>query len=216
MEGEQDIYNYIKELENQNAELSNKNVELNGGLSASYFGNQEERTLIHYQLEAEELLERINRQLSGEVPVMDLEGNIDYVKAEDTELITLNDKGKAGVMYILGLYINKNSFLTNLDLNRIYEILYKLGNDLNDFFYCNLTTIGLDTPQKKSKYPLLINSILDAVEFGLRRSIGGAESQRVNEKRIVTESSGFGRQSPLLSMGSSKPQKFNIFNPKSW
>lgn len=215
MEGEQDIYGYIQELEQQNKELNNKNIELSGGIQASYFNNQEERTLIHYQLEAEELLERINRQLSGEIPVKDEEGNIQYVQTENSEIVTLNETGKAGVMYILGLYINKNTFLTTLDLERIYEILYQLGSDLNEFFYCNLTTIGLDTPQKKSKYPLIMNSILNAVEFGLRRSIQGREADRITEKRIVTENTGYNR-SQLMSMGQQKTQKFNLFNPRTW
>ena len=208
-----DLYEYITALENKQKALSDKNNELSESIQASAFGNTEDKTVIHYQLEADNLKMLVQRNLRGDVPKMD-GNNVIFIKQNNKEQIPLNDLGVSGVMYIISMYIDKNTFLSNIDLPRMYEILFTLGSNLNDFFYINLTYIGLDTPEKQSKYPLIIKSILDVTEFSLRRAIDGKERESMNSKNInVNQGQG---QAQGLQLSPQKVNKFNIFNPSTY
>lgn len=213
---QEELKNYIEALEGRQKDLNSRNIELADTLSASSFGNTDDKTLIHYQLEADNLKMLVQRQLRGDTPKMDEAGNVIYIKQTNRDLIPLNELGVAQVMITLSMYIDKNTFLSNLDLPRMYELLFSLGSNLNDFFYINLSAIGLDTPEKQSKYPLIIKSILDVCEFSLRRAIDGQEAKNMNTRNISVNqgNNNGGNQNQMMSP--QKIQKFNLFSPSSW
>lgn len=57
---------YMSNLEMENQQIRNKNLELAGAMTAQGFNPEEEQNLIHYQLETDKILERIEHFLRGD------------------------------------------------------------------------------------------------------------------------------------------------------
>lgn len=99
------------------------------GMSAQAYQNiqGQENNLIVWQLELDNILERIEHLLKGHVLKEDGKGGIDYVEPDDKRLIVLNEYGVQMVMNFISFYLNRNTILSNYKEERIYEILHDLG-----------------------------------------------------------------------------------------
>lgn len=178
----------IDQLEAELREKSNINAQLSASVSASAFGSQQDNNLIVWQLELDNILERIEHLLKGDVIEEDAEGNIKYAVPENEDLIVLNNYGVQLIMNLISFYLNRNTILSNYKAERIYEILYDLGFELADLIYINYEKMGLDTVEKKSRYPVLVMNILHMIESAYNRSIGGEERDSLRSARVVTQS----------------------------
>jgi len=133
----------------------------------------------------------------------------------DPKRINLNDYGVQEVMNILSMYITKETFLSWYKEERIYEILGDLGNQLNKFFLINSKQIGLDTEYKKTKYPLIIVTIIHAVENAYRRALLGSENKGTREGIIVTQHQGVGNQ-PYMPLPSPRKKSWSLLDRSTW
>lgn len=139
---------------------------------------------------------------------------------QDNARINLNEYGVQEVMNILSLYITKETFLSWYKEDRIYEIMGDLGNQLNRFFLINSKAIGLDTEYKKTKYPLIIVTLVHAVENAYRRALLGNENKGTREGILVTQHQGVGQQPymggmPMPSQGHKK-KSWSPFDKTTW
>jgi len=66
MENVNEVNNMLEQLDFQNKNLNQKNLELSGALSGSNFNDADEQNLIHYQLETDKILERMEHFLKGD------------------------------------------------------------------------------------------------------------------------------------------------------
>jgi hypothetical protein len=207
-----DINDYLTALTSENKDQQNKIQELNSIVSQSSFANDKDKNLIQFQLETEDILDKIEHFLRGEIIKTDDEGNIFYEKQKNEDLVILNDYGVNTYMQILGNYVNRNTNLSFYDEERINEILFELGDQLRIFNLCNYEKIGMTTSFKKSRSTLLVLNILHIIESSYRRAIGGKERDGINDTRIVTQTDNIGgiQRNPMPK------KKFNLFNPKSW
>ncbi len=202
---------YLDQLEKQYKEQGNKINELAGFASTSM--QQQDSNLIIWQLELDNILERIEHLLKGDVVTEDAEGNMIYTIPKDKSLIILNDYGVQLIMNVISFYLNRNTILSNYDEVRIYEILFDLGNELTDVIDINYEKMGLSAIEKKSRCILLILNILNTIESAYKRSLSGGERDSLRSARVVTQT-----LSPAGSMiHPIQSRKHGGFlNPKNW
>lgn len=129
--------------------------------------------------------------------------------------VNLNEYGVQEVMNILSMYITKETFLSFYKEERIFEILGDLGNQLNKFFLINSKAIGLNTEYKKTKYPLIIVTIIHAVENAYRRALQGNENRGTREGIIVTQHQGVG-SNPYPQSFSKGKKSWSLFDKSTW
>jgi len=159
-------------------------------MSAQAYNNisGQENNLIVWQLELDNILERIEHLLRGNIIKEDGQGGINITKPEDTNLIVLNDFGVQLIMNFISFYLNRNTILSNYKEERIYEILHDLGYELGDLVYINYEQMGMDTVEKRSRYPILVMNILHMIESSYNRALSGEERDSLRKARIVNQS----------------------------
>lgn len=205
--------NILNDIDIQNKELRNKNAELTQVMVGSAFSNSPDDTLIHYQLETDKILERIEHFLRGDQIKID-GGNVYYEKPTDEKLINFNEYGVSELMRIISMYVTKETFLSNYEEERINEILADLGDAIANFIYCNYEKMGMDTKYKESKYVLIVINILHTVESCYRRALGGEEMKGLRQRAIVTQTSNMGN--PMMGRNMIRRKKWHPLNPKTW
>ena len=213
MVDEQATNEHLEYLENLNKQKDAKINELTNFAGSGIFGQAQESNLIIWQLELDNILERIEHLLKGDLIKDDGQGNIVYTTPTDKGLIILNDYGVQLIMNVISFYLNRNTILSNYDDKRIYDILYDLGNELADVVYINYEKMGMDCIEKKSRHEILILNILHTIESAYNRSLGGGERESLRSARIVTQS--------LTPLGSAYPaarkkHRGGFLNPKNW
>ena len=208
---------YINALELQNKELLNKNLGLNtAAVNSNFFNQGQDRNLIIWQIDTEDILDKVEHFLKGDVIKTDSEGNVQYQAQKNKTMVTLNEYGVNAIMQILGQYINKDHILSFYDEERIYEILADIGDELADFVFENYDFMGMDTNFKKTRMKILVLSICHLIESTFRRAIRGKQMEEINTGRIITQSEGLGSDFSR-GMGLDKPRrKFNLFKASTW
>ena len=158
-------------------------------LSAQAYNNiqGQENNLIVWQLELDNILERIEHLLRGDVITDDGEGGFSYTPPKDKRLVVLNEYGVQLIMNFISFYLNRNTILSNYKEERVYHILHDLGHELGDLVYINYETMGLDTVEKKSRSSMIIMNILHMIESSYNRAIHGEERDSLRKARIVTQ-----------------------------
>lgn len=97
-----DYQKVFEETDQENKKLQAKNSELTTAIAGSSFGGgQEDETLIHYQLETEKILGRIEHFLRGDVVKIDPEGNVKYETPKKTIMCKIIKK--EGITYAIDI-----------------------------------------------------------------------------------------------------------------
>ncbi len=198
---------------NENKDLKNKNLDLQRQMVASNFDSSEDPTLIHYQLETDKILERIEHFLKGD-QIKIVDGETFYETPKDKKLINFNTYGVAEIMRIMAMYVTKETFLSNYEEERINEILADLGDALADFIYCNYEKMGMDTKYKESKFILIVLNILHTVENCYRRALNGEEMKGLRLRAIVTQTNPISNQ--MMGGGMPMRKKWHPLRRSTW
>ncbi len=207
---------YYQQLENQLVSKDSELVRANQGMVSSMFSGQQEPNLIEFQLELNDIIERIEMLLRGKVLTTDTEGNTTYEEPKDDDLKPFNEFGVQLLMSIVTSYVNRNTILSNYKEERIYKILYDLGWEIADQIYLNYEKMGMNTPDKMKRYPMIFTQIMHMIESVYMRALHGGERDSLRSARMVTQNvvSGGGQQMyPNYGM---KKKRFSIINPFSW
>jgi hypothetical protein len=174
-----------------------------------------DKNLVQWGLDTDEILDRIEHFLKGDVIKTDEEGNIRCVAPKYKEIVILNEYGVNSIMQIIQGYVNKNTMLSFYTEERIYEILSDFGYELTDFIFSNYERMGMDTEFKKSRYKMIVINILHIVESAYRRALFGKEREEANTGRIITQNDRGGG----INLGNSpSPQRrsFSLVRPSTW
>ena len=159
------------------------------------------------------LLEEIKKGLKGKNKKFISKGNATK-EIPDKDRINLNDYGVSEIMNLLSMYINKETFLSWYKEERINEIMADLGDELNKFLLINGKKMGLNTEFKKTKYPLMVITILHTVENAYRRALMGNENRGTREGILITQ------HQPQQGMGSmplhAPKKKWSPFDKSTW
>ena len=132
----------------------------------------------------------------------------------DKSRINLNEYGIAEIMNTLSMYINKETFLSFYKEERINEIMGDIGDKLNEFLLINGRLMGLDTEFKKTKYPLMIITVLHSIESSYRRALLGNENRGTREGILITQHQ---PQQGLNQMPMQAPKKkWSAFDKSTW
>lgn len=209
----EDPYETIEQLSTQNQEIQRNNSDMAQSLASSNFSDQAEETLIHYQLETDKILERIEHFLKGDRVSFDNNGNVFYKAPEDEKLKNFNEYGVSELMRVISMYVTKETFLSYYTEERINEILGDLGDALTNFIYCNYEKMGMNTKYKESKYIMIVLNILHTVESCYRRAIGGKEQENIRTRSMVTQNnSGMpgGGRSPMPK------KRWSLLDKSTW
>ncbi len=199
---------YLDNLERENKELKNKVTEYQGHISNTSFQQGEEGNLIQWQIDNDDILDKIEHFLRGDLVKTNEEGDTYFEPQTDKELVILNDYGVNSIMQILGNYVNKNIILSFYNEERINEILADLGDELALFLMCNYEKMGMDTNFKKSRYILLTLNILHIIESSFRRALFGQTMKEVNSNTNIIQSETLGGPKTIAT-----PKKRSFWNP---
>ena len=178
--------------------------------------NQPQDNLVVFQLELDNILDRIEHLLKGDILQADEDGNLIYTRPEDNDLVVLNEYGCQLIINLISFYLNRNTILSNYKEDRIYEILYDLGNEVADLIYINYEKMGLNTIEKKSRYPVLVMNILHMIESSYNRALGGAELDSLRSARVVTQSQPLGGTMSQLQIPQQGRGGFSLNPFKRW
>jgi len=141
-----------------------------------------------------------------------------YIEIPDEEKKPMNEYGVYECMRILSMYVSKETFLSNYTDDRINEIMWDLGRELNKFIYCNYEKMGMDTKFKESKYAMIVLNLLHIIESCYRRALDSSEQEFLRMRSIVTQSqspSGMGGAMSRPPIGGGK-KKWHPLKPSTW
>ena len=100
----------------------------------SAFTPQNQDNLIKWQLELDNILERAEHILRGDVLVFE-SGNLIWKKNDITTNNILNEYGVQEIMRVLSTYLNRNTVLSDYEDEEIREKVLDFGKELNDLFF---------------------------------------------------------------------------------
>ena len=159
------------------------------------------------------LLEELKKGLKGKKKKFTSRG---YATKEiiDKSRINLNEYGITEIMNILSMYINKETFLSFYKEERINEIMGDIGDKINEFILINGKLMGLDTEFKKTKYPVMVVTVLHTIESSYRRALQGNENRGTREGILITQHQ---PQYGINSMPTQTPKKkWSPFDKSTW
>jgi len=160
----------------------------------SPFTPQLQDNLIKWQLELDNILERAEHILRGDV-LQSEQGHLIWKKNTNPKSNILNEYGVQEVMRILSMYLNRNTILSDYEPEEIYEIVKDFGNELNDLMFMKYEEMGLTDLEKRKNYPMLMREMVDIVFSAYNRAKRGGERRSLREARQVTQTE------PLLAQG---------------
>jgi hypothetical protein len=204
---------YVRELEAAYKEEQNKARELSMNNATSVFAGGEEGNLIEWQLELDNILERIEHLLRGDRIEFDESGQMHWKKPESPEDEVFNEYGVQEILRILSMYLNRNTILSNYDEDTINNKVYDFSLELIDLILVNHVRMGMNTDHKKRLFPMIVREIVDTVHSSYLRALNGGERESLRKVMSVTQTAfpaGGGLPQPPPS------KKFNILKPTTW
>lgn len=122
---------FMQNLDLENKSLKQKNMELGGALTSSGMQDADEQNLIHYQLETDKILERIEHFLKGDQIRFGTEGTYYSEPTKNVLAIVKKDK-KSGINYYIQEISERNPEKKTEYLKEIIvKIIDKEGNELD-------------------------------------------------------------------------------------
>ena len=206
---EEDYSQIQAEYERHQNEQQNQNLGI-----PSAFGSYQDDNLVKFQLELDNILERIDHLLRGHIISYDKNGSVIWKEPNDVKERVLSDYGVNEVMRVLNYYINRNLILSNFDEEEIRWKMYDLGVELKDLFYLKAEEMGLDTPDKQKLYPILVRLLVDSVHASYNRALYGGERDSLREARHVTQNEAMNQG--FTQHHNNQRKELGIFNPRRY
>jgi len=214
MTSEKEYTDYINKLENayEAEKTQREKYETQMGKQSSLYGDSSDTNLIQWQLELDNILERIDHLLRGHTLEFDQQGNLIWKEPKDPNQAIMNEYGVQEILRILSLYLNRNTILSNYDEETIQDKVYDFAMELSDLIYMKYEDFGLDSEEKRKLYPMIVREIVDVIHSAYLRALNGGERQSLREARHVSQNI-----SPPNQPAFSQPtQSFSVFKPTTW
>lgn len=139
--------------------------------------------LIKFQLELNEILDRTEHILRGDIVGIDEKGNQEWKDNPKPEENPLNEYGVQEFMRILSMYLTRNTILGNYTAEEVDDIVYDFGKELNDLYFMKYEDLGMDNTYKRQNYPMFFLMMKHTVQNAYSRAIGGKERDSLREAR---------------------------------
>jgi len=132
----QEEYDYIQKLEHENAIQKVQNAQMAlSNTTSSMFQPAGDINLIEWQLELDNILERIDHLLRGHILKFDNDGNLKWQEPKDKMYEIFNEYGVQEILRVLSMYLNRNTILSNYDEETISWKVYDLGMEISDLIF---------------------------------------------------------------------------------
>jgi len=154
----------------------------------SSFSAKQEDNLVRWQLELNDILERAEHILRGDIPKF-IDGHIIWDKNPHPEKNTLNENGVGEIMKILSLYVNRNKVLSDYDNREINFKVFDFGRALNNLIFMRDFEFGMDTEEKRKNYEMLVTEMKDIVHDTYKRALDGTEKRLLHSMINITQAS---------------------------
>ena len=176
-------------------------------------GQMNQDNLIKWQLELDSILERVEHILRGDKPKM-INGNMIFVTPDNEDEKIFNDSGVAEIMRVLTMYLNRNTILSNYDEETILWKVLDFGYDISDLIFLKYEMMGLDTLEKRKRYPMIVRELVDTVHSGYLRALNGGERDSLRQARQISQTENIMGQMPMgMGWGFGMPKERSIINP---
>lgn len=152
----------------------------------SSFATRQNEDIIRWQLELNDILERAEHILRGDIPTFDRQ-QIVWKPNPHPENNTLNDVGVQECMKILAMYVNRNTILSDYSNDEIKLKVFDFSRALNNLIFMRDYEYGLDTEEKRKNYEMLVNELKDIVHSSYKRALDGAEKRSLREMITVSQ-----------------------------
>lgn len=218
---ENEIQEAVKELEMEELDGSYRQTQnqysndprTNSRQSA--FQTRVESDMARWQLELNDILERIEHILKGDQPEFK-EGHIIWKDNPDSKNNTLNEKGVREILKILAIYVNRNTILSDYEDDEIRAILLDFGKRLNNLIFMKYDEYGMDNEEKRKEYEMMIGSVCDIIYSAYKRAKHGGERRSIREMVSIqhssTTGSSDGRGGVIVNAGQGMKER-GILNP---
>jgi hypothetical protein len=219
---EYEIQSAIKELESE--ELTNSYTQVqkrqnynpmqNSQMSA--FAIKADDNLIRWQLELNDILERAEHILKGDVPTFE-ENQVIWKPNPFPEDNPMNIVGVQEIMKILAMYVNRNTILSDYSNEEINIKVYDFGREVNNLIFMRYDDFGMNNEEKKKNYPILVREIVDIVHSAYKRALDGAEKRSLREMINVSQNTSTSAQlnpnGMTINNGGVTPRERGLLNP---
>lgn len=203
---------YMQQLEEELRQAQMERRDIAKSQLGMYENGNNEDNLVKWQLNLEEEKERIFHLLKGHRKIVDDRGQEVWVEPLSSDSVILNDYGVDYVMGLLESFMNRNIILSNFNEDRIREICLDLGEQITFDIYNDYERMGLDTDDKRKKFPIIVWKVLINVEASLRRAMNNGERQSLRKIMTVTQNDS-GQRMPDYPMMN---QRRSRWNPANW
>ena len=176
----EDLTGSYNKIQNQRSNDPRRNSQL------SSFSTKTEDNIVRWQLELNDILERAEHILRGDIPTFQ-EGHIIWTKNPDPENNPLNAVGVAEIMKILSMYVNRNKVLADYSNEEINVKVFDFGRALNNLVFMRDYEMGMDNEEKRKNYEMLITEVKDIIHDTYKRALNGAEKRSLREMITVTQ-----------------------------
>lgn len=205
-----------EELNQSYSEVQRKrDVDPRQNSQLSSFSSKANDDIVRWQLELNDILERAEHILRGDIPKFQ-DGHIIWIVNPKPENNPLNDVGVQEVMKILAMYINRNTILSDYTNNEINFKVFDFGRAINNLIFMRDFEFGMDTDEKRKSYEMLVTELKDIVHSSYKRALDGAEKrslrEMINVSQATSTSSTLGNGVTINNQGQTMKER-GLLNP---
>ena len=210
-----DIDTAMRELQmdqmkgSHNVAMQNKNLDPRMNSQQSSFGFRPEDNLVKFQLELNDILEKAEHILRGDIPKFD-SGHLIWTTNPTPSNNTLNEVGVREIMQRLAMYINRNTILSDFTQEEIDVKSLDFGKALNNLIFMKYEEFGIDSDDKMKNYPMIVLEVSDMVHAALKRALNGGERRSLREMIQIhqsTQTQGFANGQGGVNINAQQPMK---------
>ena len=214
-----EISEAVKELEqeglqggyNQTMQGNLNNPQANA--SHSQFGARVSDDIARWQLELNDILEKAEHVLNGDIVVFE-GGQLIWKDNPDAKRNTLNKSGVQICMKFLSLYVNRNTILSDFTDEQIRYKVLDFGKRFNNLIFKKYDEMGMDTEEKRKEYDSIVGAMVDVVHSAYARAKDGRERESYRKMISVSQaSSGMGMAGGVNINTGSQQKTRGILNP---
>ena len=168
----------------QNQQLNNANQQQQN------FMEDKDKGMAEEQLDLSEDIAMIENLLRGRIIKRTEQGVEYWSDPEDESQKILNEYGVRLIMKTIIFYLSKRRLLSNYTVEEINFKMLDFTEELSDLIFMKYREMGLDTPDKRKCYPMLVREIQDAVHDVYLRALGGKERDSIRKHWNLNEQVG--------------------------
>jgi len=182
--------------------------------SHSQFGVKQSEDIARWQLELNDILEKAEHVLKGDVVSFE-NGQLIWKDNPKPEQNTLNKFGVATCMKFLSMYVNRNTILADYTDEEVRYKVLDFGKRFNDLIFLKYEELGMDNEEKRKEYASLVGAMTDIVHSSYSRAKDGRERESYRKMISVSQaSSGMPMGSGGVNINTGGSQKTRgILNP---